>query len=86
MTSISLSGAYAEPEDGFHRVRFGHRKDRRPDLGQVQTGLAVTASSTPTSIVPASPKRPELDTVFKNSATEGTLAAPLQLGAVTDDA
>jgi transposase len=42
MTSISLYGAYAEPEDGFVAPRFGHPKDRRPDLKQVQTGLAVT--------------------------------------------
>ncbi|MFL6220593.1 MAG: IS1634 family transposase [Actinomycetes bacterium] len=42
MTSISLYGAYQEPEDGFIAPRFGHPKDRRPDLKQVQTGLAVT--------------------------------------------
>jgi hypothetical protein len=35
MTSISLSGVYEDP-------RFGHPKDRRPDLKQVQTGLAVS--------------------------------------------
>ena len=42
MTSISLYGAYDEVEDGFIAPRFGHPKDRRPDLKQVQTGLAVT--------------------------------------------
>jgi transposase len=42
MTSISLYGAYEEPEEGFVAPRFGHPKDRRPDLKQVQTGLAVT--------------------------------------------
>jgi hypothetical protein len=42
MTSISLYGAYDDPEDGFIAPRFGHPKDRRPDLRQVQTGLAVT--------------------------------------------
>jgi Domain of unknown function (DUF4277) len=42
MTSISLYGAYQEPEDGFVAPRFGHPKDRRPDLKQVQTGLAVS--------------------------------------------
>jgi transposase len=42
MTSISLYGAYDEPEDGFIAPRFGHPKDRRPDLKQVQTGLAVS--------------------------------------------
>jgi transposase len=42
MTSISLYGAYDEVEDGFVAPRFGHPKDRRPDLKQVQTGLAVS--------------------------------------------
>jgi transposase len=41
MTSISLYGAYDGPEEGFVAPRFGHPKDRRPDLKQVQTGLAV---------------------------------------------
>jgi transposase len=41
MTSISLYGVYQEPEEGFIAPRFGHPKDRRPDLKQVQTGLAV---------------------------------------------
>jgi hypothetical protein len=41
MTSISLYGAYEDPEEGFIAPRFGHPKDRRPDLKQVQTGLAV---------------------------------------------
>jgi len=43
MTSISLFGAYAATEEGFIEARFGHPKDRRPDLKQVQTGLAVSA-------------------------------------------
>jgi hypothetical protein len=42
MTSISLYGAYDQPEEGFVAPRFGHPKDRRPDLKQVQTGLAVS--------------------------------------------
>jgi len=40
--SISLYGAYPDPDDGFPTPRYGHPKDRRPDLKQVQTGLAVT--------------------------------------------
>jgi len=40
--SISLYGAYEEPEEGFIAPRFGHPKDRRPDLKQVQTGLGVS--------------------------------------------
>ncbi|MGH8901091.1 MAG: IS1634 family transposase [Egibacteraceae bacterium] len=42
MTSISLYGAYDHPEEGFVEPRYGHPKDRRPDLKQVQTGLAVS--------------------------------------------
>jgi transposase len=42
MTSISLYGAYDQPEEGFIAPRFGHPKDRRPDLKQVQTGLGVS--------------------------------------------
>jgi len=43
MTSISLFGAYADPQEGFAAPRFGHPKDRRSDLKQIQAGLAVTA-------------------------------------------
>ena len=42
LTSISLYGADPDPDDGFPTPRYGHPKDRRPDLKQVQTGLAVT--------------------------------------------
>jgi len=42
MTSISLYGAYDELEAGFAQPRWGKPKDRRPDLKQVQTGLAVS--------------------------------------------
>jgi transposase len=43
MTSISLFGAYEATEEDFAEPRFGHPKDRRPDLRQIQTGLGVTA-------------------------------------------
>jgi Domain of unknown function (DUF4277) len=42
MTSISVYGAYEDPEAGFAAPRWGKPKDRRPDLKQVQTGLAVS--------------------------------------------
>lgn len=42
MTSISLHGAYPEIDEDFAVPKFGHPKDRRPDLKQVQTGLGVT--------------------------------------------
>jgi len=43
MTSISLYGAYPSPVEGHIEPRFGHPKDRRPDLKQVQAGLAISA-------------------------------------------
>ena len=41
MTSISLHGAYPEADEDFATPKYGHPKDRRPDLKQVQTGLAT---------------------------------------------
>jgi len=41
MTSISMHGEYEQVEEGFAAPRFGHPKDRRPDLKQVQAGIAV---------------------------------------------
>ena len=43
MTSISLFGAYSDPQEGFAAPRFGHPKDRRTDLKQIQAGIAVTS-------------------------------------------
>ena len=43
MTSISLYGAYRSLEADYIEPRFGHPKDRRPDLLAVQAGLAVAA-------------------------------------------
>jgi transposase len=42
MTSISVYGAYPEGEEGYAQPRFGHPKDRRPDLKQVQAGIGVS--------------------------------------------
>ena len=42
MTSISLDGAYPDPDGEYPAPRSGHPKDRRPDLKQIQTGLAVS--------------------------------------------
>lgn len=42
MTSMSLFGAYGTVEDGYATPSYGHPKDRRVDLKQIQTGLAVT--------------------------------------------
>jgi hypothetical protein len=43
MTSISLFGAYGDVEEGLAVLSYGKPKDRRPDLKQIQTGLAVSA-------------------------------------------
>jgi hypothetical protein len=42
MTSISLFGDYPEVDDDYAAPKYGHPKDRRPDLKQIQTGLATT--------------------------------------------
>jgi transposase len=43
MTSISLYGAYPTHDPDHIEARSGHPKDRRPDLLQVQAGLAVSS-------------------------------------------
>lgn len=42
MTSISMHGAFEDQDEAFTQVRYGHPKDRRVDLKQVQAGIAVT--------------------------------------------
>jgi Transposase len=42
MTSISLQGAFEETEQGYPAPGWGHPKDRRTDLKQIQAGIAVT--------------------------------------------
>ena len=42
LTSVSLHGAYPEVDEEYPAPRWGHPKDRRPDLKQIQTGLAVS--------------------------------------------
>jgi transposase len=42
MTSMSLFGAYEDQDEEFPQVKYGHPKDRRVDLKQIQAGLAVT--------------------------------------------
>src|SRR5207244_3938471 len=42
MASISLFGDYDQPDEDYARPRYGKPKDRRPDLTQIQTGLAVS--------------------------------------------
>ncbi|MFS4098033.1 IS1634 family transposase [Streptomyces sp. AF1A] len=43
MTSMSLYGAYPadDQDEDYPRIKHGHPKDRRYDLKQIQTGLAV---------------------------------------------
>ncbi|MFG1711330.1 IS1634 family transposase [Nonomuraea sp. M3C6] len=42
MTSISLQGAFEQAEEDYPTPKYGHPKDRRTDLKQVQAGIAVT--------------------------------------------
>lgn len=42
MTSMSLFGDYDRSDDEFAVPSYGHPKDRRIDLKQIQTGLGVT--------------------------------------------
>jgi uncharacterized protein DUF4277 len=42
LTSISLYGAYPQADEEYPAPRWGHPKDRRADLKQIQTGLAVS--------------------------------------------
>jgi hypothetical protein len=43
MTSISMHGEYGQVDQDFPAPKFGHPKDRCPDLKQVQAGIAVSA-------------------------------------------
>jgi hypothetical protein len=43
MTSISLFGAYQHNDPDYPAPGWGHPKDRRPDLKQIQAGIAVSA-------------------------------------------
>ena len=43
MTSISLYGAYPQVDDEHPAPAYGHPKDRRTDLKQIQAGIAVAA-------------------------------------------
>jgi transposase len=42
MTSIPLYGEYEQADSEYAAPRFGHPKNRRPDLKRVHAGLAVT--------------------------------------------
>jgi len=41
MTSFSLHGAYDGTDQDYPEPRYGHPKDRRPDLLQIQAGIAA---------------------------------------------
>ena len=43
MTSLSLHGAYDRIDEDYPAPAWGHPKDRRADLKQIQAGIAVTA-------------------------------------------
>ena len=41
MTSFSLHGAYEQPDEDYPAPGYGHPKDRRTDLLQIQAGIAA---------------------------------------------
>ena len=41
MTSFSLHGAYDDADEDYPEPRYGHPRDRRPDLLQIQAGIAA---------------------------------------------
>jgi transposase len=43
MTSVSLYGDYRSCDEQYPQPRFGHPKDRRADLKQIQAGVATAA-------------------------------------------
>jgi hypothetical protein len=43
MTSVSLFGDYPDCDRDYPQPRFGHPKDRRRDLKQIQAGIAAAA-------------------------------------------
>lgn len=43
MTSVSLHGDYRDRDEDYPAPRFGHPKDRRTDLKQVQAGIAASS-------------------------------------------
>jgi len=43
MTSVSLHGGYRHCDEDYPQPKYGHPKDRRTDLKQVQAGVAASA-------------------------------------------
>jgi transposase len=43
MTSFSLHGAYEQPDEDYPAPSWGHPKDRREDLLQIQAGIAASS-------------------------------------------
>jgi hypothetical protein len=43
MTSVSLHGDYASADEDYPQPKYGHPKDRRGDLKQIQAGVATAA-------------------------------------------
>ena len=54
MTSISLCGAYDRADPDYPAVGWGHPKDRRTDLKQIQAGIAVAGDGAVPIVGPAS--------------------------------
>ena len=58
MTSFSLHGACSEADEDYPAPSYGHPKDRREDLLQIQAGIAASTKGGPSSPTPAAAEPP----------------------------
>ena len=87
MTSISLFGDYPGCDPDFPQPRFGHPKDRRPDLKQVQAGIATAADvAVPVFWRPYDGGAAEVSQVVGTMQALRRLAGPRRPGSVSDRA
>ena len=85
MTSVSLYGDYPVTDVDFPQPRFGHPKDRRPDLKQIQAGIATAADgSVPVFWAPYSGGAAEVSQVIGAMEALRRLAGPRRFLLVGD--
>ena len=85
MTSISLYGRYPTVEEAYPQPKFGHPKDRRPDLKQIQAGIATTADgAVPVYFTPYSGGAGEVSQVVAAMEALRRLAGPRRFLLVGD--
>jgi transposase len=85
MTSVSLYGDYRACDENFPQPRFGHPKDRRPDLKQIQAGIASAADgAVPVFFAPYSGGAGEVSQVVGAMEALRRLAGPRRFLLVGD--